>query len=219
MIYIGPALLQRFLSVLGELILRIECWPPPPTPDFLNKNFCLEPGLFLLRRTWSDKGSRCCFQDFHSLTKGNEVSLLRIYFSEPDSDGKSTDLGVGVAKRFSKCSTCTPVAPNHAWGNFFALTWAYLISSLWKEVTFGPTDIWDLHATKREVLVFEHESPLRRMSHSSLRGCFRCSILFSCLSCTITLRITEPNLSFRIFLVIPVLWSPSRYNSGLNWSR
>ena len=39
--------------------------------------------------------SRCSFQDFHSLTKGNQVSLGRIHFSHPESDGKSSDVGVG----------------------------------------------------------------------------------------------------------------------------
>ena len=40
--------------------------------------------------------SHCNFQDFHSLTKGNQVSLVRIHFSHPGSDGKSADVGVGV---------------------------------------------------------------------------------------------------------------------------
>ena len=36
--------------------MRIRFGPPPPTPEFLSKDFCLRPGLewkFLLRRTWS----------------------------------------------------------------------------------------------------------------------------------------------------------------------
>ena len=33
--------------------------------------------------------------DFHSLTKGNQVSLVRIHFSHPGSDGKATDVGLG----------------------------------------------------------------------------------------------------------------------------
>ena len=51
-------------------------------------------------RTWSDKNvSRCSLQDFsHSLTEENQVSLLRIVPSEPDSDGNSPDLGVGGGK-------------------------------------------------------------------------------------------------------------------------
>ena len=82
--------------------MRIRFRPPPPTTEFLREDFCLQPGLrwkFLLRRTWSDEnGSHCSFQDFHSLTKENQVSLLRIFFSEPNSRGKSTDLGVGGGK-------------------------------------------------------------------------------------------------------------------------
>ena len=38
--------------------------------------------------------SHCNFQDFHSLTRGNHVSLVRIHFSHP-ADGKSSDVGVG----------------------------------------------------------------------------------------------------------------------------
>ena len=34
-------------------------------------------------------------QDFRSLSKGNQVSLVRIHFSHPESDGKSADVGVG----------------------------------------------------------------------------------------------------------------------------
>ena len=37
----------------------------------------------------------CSFQSFRSLTKGNKVSLMRIHLSHPESDGKSSDVGVG----------------------------------------------------------------------------------------------------------------------------
>ena len=43
-------------------------------------------------------GSHCSFQDLHSLTKENQVSLLRIFLPQPDPDRKSTDLGVGGGK-------------------------------------------------------------------------------------------------------------------------
>ena len=33
--------------------------------------------------------------------KENQVSSLRIFLSDPDSDGKSTDLGVGGGKNYS----------------------------------------------------------------------------------------------------------------------
>ena len=35
------------------------------------------------------------FQDFHSLAKGNQVSSVRIHISHPESDGKSSDIGIG----------------------------------------------------------------------------------------------------------------------------
>ena len=39
--------------------------------------------------------SHCSFQDFDSLTKGNQASLVRMHFSHPESDGKSADVGSG----------------------------------------------------------------------------------------------------------------------------
>ena len=39
--------------------------------------------------------SHCSFQDFDSLTKGNQVSLVRIFFCHPESEGKLSDVGVG----------------------------------------------------------------------------------------------------------------------------
>ena len=74
---------------------------PAPNPEFLFlcEDFCLQPSLnwkFLLRRTWSgQKCSHCNFQNLHPLTKRNQVSLLRIHFSHPESDWKSWDVGVG----------------------------------------------------------------------------------------------------------------------------
>ena len=43
-------------SNMFQVWLRIRFRPPPTTPEFLNKDFCLQPGLgwkFLRRRTWS----------------------------------------------------------------------------------------------------------------------------------------------------------------------
>ena len=90
---------------------RIRSWPPPPTPELLSKDFCLQPGLgwkFLLRRTWSGKNcSHCSFQDFQSLTKGNQVSLVRMHFSHPESMENRQTLGSGVesgsCKRMQLC--------------------------------------------------------------------------------------------------------------------
>ena len=84
-----------------NLFARIWFWPPPPTPEFLTKDFCLQTSFdwhFLLRRTWSGGGggescSHCCFQDFRSLSKEHQVSLLRILFSLPETDGNHQMLG------------------------------------------------------------------------------------------------------------------------------
>ena len=35
------------------------------------------------------------FPGLSLLTKGNQVSLVRIHFSQPELDGKSSDIGVG----------------------------------------------------------------------------------------------------------------------------
>ena len=55
---------------------------------------------FLLRRAWLDEnGSPSNFHNFHPLSEENQVSLLRIFLSGPDPDGKSTDLGVRGGKK------------------------------------------------------------------------------------------------------------------------
>ena len=38
-------------------------------------------------------GSHCSFQDFHSLTKENQVSLARTFLSDPGSESKISRLG------------------------------------------------------------------------------------------------------------------------------
>ena len=88
----GNANLHRTFG--GYWGLRIRFWPPPPTPDFLGKNFC--PGLgrkFLPKRTCyrGKHRSHCGLQGVHFCSKGKQVSLVRIHFSHPASDGKSTD--------------------------------------------------------------------------------------------------------------------------------
>ena len=40
----------------------------------------------------------CNFQDCHSLSKGKQVSFVRIHFSHPESDGKSAYLWDGGGK-------------------------------------------------------------------------------------------------------------------------
>ena len=77
----------------------------PQNPSFLDIEFCLEPGLddnsYQGEPGQTKNGSRCSrcsFQDLHSITNENQVSLLRIFLSDSDLDGKSTDLGVGCGK-------------------------------------------------------------------------------------------------------------------------
>ena len=37
--------------------------------------------------------SHCNLQDFHSLSKGKQVSFVTLHLSHPESDGKSADVG------------------------------------------------------------------------------------------------------------------------------
>ena len=64
--------------------LRIR-YPHPPTPEFLSKDVCLQPGQwkFLLRRTWSDQ--KLLPLQFPGLSlpyQGNQVSLVRILVTQ-----------------------------------------------------------------------------------------------------------------------------------------
>ena len=65
------------------------CFAPGPNTRIPTKDFCLQPGLkskFLLRITWlGQQFSHCNFQDVRSLSEENQVSLLRISFSHPES--------------------------------------------------------------------------------------------------------------------------------------
>ena len=83
---------------------------PPPTPEFLRKDFCLQPGLewkVLLRRTWSGrKMLPLQFPELHSLTEGNRASFVRTLFSHPESDGKSSDVGVGGRRGTQSIRNC-----------------------------------------------------------------------------------------------------------------
>ena len=65
-----PGFLAWDASTAFLASLRIKSWPPPPTLDFLTKDICLqpEPGR-------GKNCSHCNFQDFRSLTKGNQISL------------------------------------------------------------------------------------------------------------------------------------------------
>ena len=63
------------------------------------KCFWASSGVAILRKTWSGKkNSHYSFQDFKEgpVWKGKQVSLVRIHLSHPESDGKSSDVGVRV---------------------------------------------------------------------------------------------------------------------------
>ena len=91
-------ILSQVLSIFPSgcaKIMRINFWPPPPTPEFLSKDFCLEPGFgrkFLLRRTWSGRRLLPLQLPWLSLV----ASLVRIHFSHPESDGKSSGRNSGI---------------------------------------------------------------------------------------------------------------------------
>ena len=88
-------------GIVFYLLLRIQFWPAPPIPEFLSKDFCLEPGLewkFLLslpkenlvRAKIAPTAISRTFTPL--LRKTNQVSLVRVHFSQPESDGKSSDV-------------------------------------------------------------------------------------------------------------------------------
>ena len=66
---------------------RIKFWPPLPTPEFLAKDFRLQPGLeseFLPRRTCRGKNcSHSNFQHFHSVSKENLASFRKDFSFRP----------------------------------------------------------------------------------------------------------------------------------------
>ena len=77
-------------------------------------------------------GCRCNFQGFHSLAKGNQVSVLRIYFSEPDSDRRSTDLGAGRGKTILKHYSKTDAAFLLTVGSFLLTAERFAYSCVWE---------------------------------------------------------------------------------------
>ena len=87
---------------LGVVSLRIKFWPPPPTPKFLTKNFCLDPGLkwkFLTRRSCSDQTFLPLQSGGHQSPlnfKGKKGILVRTHFPHPESDGKGGGAQIGI---------------------------------------------------------------------------------------------------------------------------
>ena len=84
-----------------QQVIRIRFWPSPPTPEFLSKDFCLQPGFewkLLLRRTCC-RGKNLLPLQFPGLSlpyEGKPGSLTEdSLLPQPESDGKSSDVGVG----------------------------------------------------------------------------------------------------------------------------
>ena len=79
-----------------------------PLSEFLTKDFLLSasrsPMEILTKKdlVGAKNCSHCISQDFHSLCRENRVSLVRTFLSDPDSESKTADLGVGVEKWSAK---------------------------------------------------------------------------------------------------------------------
>ena len=78
--------------------MRIKFPPPPPTPEFLSKDFpsatrSRKESLTKENLVGAKNCSHCNFQGFHSLNKENQVSLVRASLSEPGSQRKISRLG------------------------------------------------------------------------------------------------------------------------------
>ena len=94
---------EEMSSIVGERqfgrhFKRSNSHPHPQPQNSLLRIFRLQPGLewkFLLRRTCcrGKNCSHCSFQDFHSLSKENQVSLVRTFLSDPGSESKISRLG------------------------------------------------------------------------------------------------------------------------------
>ena len=93
--------------ITSILCKRIPFSPPPTTPEFLTKVFRMqgEPG----RRK---NCSHCNFQDFHSLNKENQVSLVRTFLSEPSSGIIIGGLGDWEWKDDPDWITCCQALPH-----------------------------------------------------------------------------------------------------------
>ena len=104
--------------------MQIGFRPPPPTPEILvPKDFCLQPGLerkFLLRRTWGrgKNAPTAVSRSFTPLLSENQVFLVRIHFSYPESDGKSEEVGrgdrIGIPEAVSLKTETSPAPSSRA---------------------------------------------------------------------------------------------------------
>ena len=91
-------LLQKQTPPAQKLCLSwgSDFWPPPPTPEFLTKDFCLQPGSRMEILTKGEPGrgkncSHCNSQHFRSLN--SRVSLVRAFLSDPSSESQISRLG------------------------------------------------------------------------------------------------------------------------------
>ena len=78
--------------------LRIRFSPPHPTPEFLTKDFpsATRSQMEILTKenlVGAKAAPTAVSRDFHSLSKGNQVSLVRPFLSEPGSKSKNSRLG------------------------------------------------------------------------------------------------------------------------------
>ena len=81
--------------------VRIKFWTPrspPPTPELLTKDFpsATRSRVEILTEenlVRAKKCSQCSFQDFSSLSKENQISLVRTFLSDPGSESKMGRLG------------------------------------------------------------------------------------------------------------------------------
>ena len=58
--------------------------------------------------------TQCSFQDSHSLSKENQVSLLKIFLSRPESDGRSADVWAAGVESGILAKT-GPYQVKHSW--------------------------------------------------------------------------------------------------------
>ena len=147
---------QEMLS-LCALSMRIKFWPPPPTPEFLSKDFCLQPGLerkFLLRRTWSGqktaptaisristllaRETRFPYEGFTSHT-----TRFRCKFNRLGGWGWKNDPGS------SRLTSCT-AKPGHLGSGRLCVTSSSLLVEIhWKSIAFWGVIAFVQHAPRK----------------------------------------------------------------------
>ena len=92
-----------FMLVPFALVVEDQMLTPFPTPEFLTKEFPFAARSRMETLTkenlvGAQNSSHCSFQDLHSLSKENQVPLVRTFFLSQVQKVKSEDLGVGCGK-------------------------------------------------------------------------------------------------------------------------